>query len=134
MSVRGSLGNTIAARGFRRWYERQLVEAFACMITGALSLLMMGIAIETLELGATAAGLLALVAISVAGGGLCIVSWSRFHRLLSLAEHLGEQATCANCHAYARFSVVASRELADTPAGCTIDVRCRACGQEWTME
>ena len=33
----------------------------------------------------------------------------------------------------ARFSVVASRELADTPAGCTMDVRCRACGKEWTM-
>ena len=134
MNARSGLGTVIAARGFRRWYERQLVEAFAYMITGALSLIMMAVAVEMLEFRATAGGLLALVAISIAGGGLCVVSWGRFHRLLSLAEYLGEQATCTNCHAYARFTVVASREIVDTPAGCAMDVRCRTCGKEWTMK
>jgi hypothetical protein len=128
-----SLSVTIGARGFRRWYERQLVESFAHMITGVLSLIMMAIAMEMLEFRATAGGLLALVAIATAGGGLCVFTWRRFHQLLARAEYLALQATCCQCRTYGRFTVVASRELPDAPAGCTIDVQCRACGNAWTI-
>jgi hypothetical protein len=127
------VGATIGARGFRRWYERQLIDGFAWLVTGVLSLIMMAIAIEMLEFRATAGGLLSLTAIATAGGGLCVVSWLRFHQLLSRAEYLAEQATCSGCRAYGRFNVVASKEFADAPAGCAIDVRCRACGKEWTI-
>ncbi len=133
MNLHDTLGTAIGARGFRRWYERQLVESFAHMITGVLSLIMMAIAIEMLEFKATAAGLIALTAIAVTGGGLCVFSWRRFHRLLFRAEYLAEQATCGDCRTYGRFTVISSHELADAPAGCTIDVRCRACGKEWTI-
>ena len=99
-----AVGAAIGAHGFRRWYERQLVESFAYLTTGVLSLIMMAIAIEMLEFRATAAGLLALVAIAAAGGGLCVFSWRRFHRLLARAEYLAEKATCGNCNAYGRFT------------------------------
>ena len=128
-----SVSAAIGARGFRRWYERQLIEGFAHMITGVLSLIMMGIAMEMLEFRSTAGGLLALVAIAAAGGGLCVVTWRRFHQLLSRAEYLAEQATCGQCRTYGRFMVVSSHELPDAPAGCSIDVRCRACGNAWTI-
>ena len=133
MTSSTKLGSTIGARGFRRWYERQLIDGFAFLVTGVLSLLMMAIAIEMLEFRATAGGLLALVAIAVGGGGLCIGSWLQFHRLLSRAEHLAEQATCGDCRTYGRFSVISSQEFADAPVGCTMDVRCRTCGKEWTI-
>jgi len=133
MNSRASVGAAIGARGFRRWYERQLVESFLHMITGVLSLIMMAIAMEMLEFRTTAGGLLALAAIAAAGGGLCVFAWRRFHRLLSRAEYLAEQATCGQCGTYGRFIVVSSREFADAPAGCTIDARCRACGREWTI-
>ena len=103
------------------------------MITGVLSLIMMSIALEMFEFRATASGFLALAAIAAAGGGLCIISWRRFHYLLFRAEYLAEQATCGQCLAYGRFAVVSSHELADAPAGGTIDVRCRGCGNEWTI-
>ncbi len=128
-----SISAAIGARGFRRWYERQLVESFAHMITGVLSLIMMAIAMEMLEFRSTAGGLLALVAIAAGGGGLCVFAWRRFHRLLSLAEYLAEQATCSQCRTYGRFAVVSSQEFPDAPAGCSIDVRCRACGNAWTI-
>ena len=128
-----SLSVTIGARGFRRWYERQLIESFAHMITGVLSLIMMAIAIEMLEFRSTAGGLIALVAIAAAGGGVCVFSWRRFHHLLSRAEYLAEQATCGHCGTYGRFTVVSSRVFPDAPAGCSIDVRCRACGNAWTI-
>lgn len=133
MNAPARLGAVIGARGFRRWYERQLVDGFACLVTGVLSLIMMAIAIEMLEFRATAGGLLALVAIAVGGGGLCVGSWLQFHRLLSRAEYLAEQATCGGCRTYGKFAVISSREFADAPVGCTIDVRCRTCGKEWTM-
>lgn len=123
----------IAAHGFRRWYERQLVESFAYMTTGVLSLIMTGIAFEMIEFRRTPAGLLALVTVVVAGGALCVFAWRRFHFALSLAEHLAEQAVCPGCGSYARFEVRAAREAPEAPAGCTLDARCRACGREWTI-
>ena len=39
-----NLSAAIGARGFRRWYERQLVESFAYLTTGVLSLIMMAVA------------------------------------------------------------------------------------------
>jgi hypothetical protein len=128
-----SLSAAIGARGFRRWYERQLAESFAYLTTGVLSLIMMAIAIEMLEFRATAAGLLALVAIAGAGGSLCVFAWRRFHQLLFRAEYLAEKAVCGSCNAYARFTLVAARDAPDAAAGCVLDVRCRNCGHEWTI-
>lgn len=128
-----SLKAAIARHGFRRWYERQLIESFAHLVTGVLSLIMMALAIEMLEFRSSAAGLLALVAIGATGGALCVFAWQRFHRLLFRAEYLAEKAVCARCRTYGRFTLVASREAPDTPAGCALDVRCRSCGNEWTI-
>ena len=128
-----SLPVAIGAHGFRRWYERQLVESFAYRTTGVLSLIMMLLAIEMLEFRSTAAGLLALVAIGLAGGALCIFAWRRFHQLLFRAEYLAEKAVCGKCNAYARFALVSSHDAPDAPAGCALDVRCRNCGNEWTI-
>ena len=128
-----NLEAAIGAREFRRWYERQLVESFAYLTTGVLSLIMMAIAIEMFEFRSTAAGLVALVAIAVAGGTLCVFAWRRFHQLLARAEYLAEQANCGNCHVYGKFALASSREMPDAPAGCSLDVRCRACGHEWTI-
>ena len=123
----------IEAHGFRRWYERQLAESFAYLTTGVLSLIMTAIAIEMLEFRSSAAGLLALVAIAAVGGALCVFAWRRFHQLLSQAEYLAEQAICANCRTYGRFTLLSSHRAPDAPVGCSLDVRCRACGNEWTM-
>ncbi|MEO8305096.1 MAG: hypothetical protein ABI724_13330 [Betaproteobacteria bacterium] len=132
-SLRDSLRVAIGARGFRRWYERQLGVSFACLTTGVLSLIMMTIALEMVEFRSSAAGLVALVGIAVGGGALCIFAWRQFHLLLSRAEYLAEQAVCSHCNAYGRFAVFGSREVPDAPAGCSLDVRCRACGNEWTI-
>jgi hypothetical protein len=126
-------GEAIRARGFRRWYEQQLYESFAYMITGFASLVMMAIALEAIEWRRSAAGLLALITVAVVGGGLCVFAWRRFHRLLHRAEYLAERATCAGCGVYARFEVLGARDDPQSPAGCALDVRCRGCGCEWTI-
>ncbi len=129
-----SVGDAIRARGFRRWYERQLGESFAWMITGFLSLIMMAVALEVIEFRDSVGGLLLLLAIALAGGALCVAAWGRFNRLLARAEHLAERATCAGCRTYARFAVIGSRHAPCTVAGCALTVRCRCCGNEWRID
>jgi hypothetical protein len=128
------LDEAIRKRGFSRWYERQLYEGHAHLVTGFLSLIMMAIALEMIEFRGSAAGLVALAAIAVAGCGLCVFTWRRFTLLLFRAEHLAERATCARCRVYARFDVVAAKEAPASPAGCALDVRCRKCGHAWTID
>ena len=127
------LDEAISKRGFRRWYERQLYQSHALLVTGLLSLIMMAIAIEMIEFRRTAAGLLALVSIAAVGGGLCLYAWRRFTDLLFRAEYLAERATCAACKVYGRFDILSAKEAADSPAGCSLDVRCRACGHAWSI-
>ena len=128
-----NLDAAIGARGFRRWYERQLLESFAYMTTGVLSLVMMTVALEMLEFRSTAAGFLALVSIGMAGGALCLFAWRRFHGLLFRAEYLAERAVCRNCGTYGRITALSVREAQESPLGCSLDVRCRNCGSEWTI-
>jgi hypothetical protein len=125
------LDDAIREHGFRRWYERQLGESFACLLTGFLSLIMMAIALEMIDFRAGVDGLFLLLAIALAGGGVCVAAWARFNRQLALAEYLAERATCPECRAYARFTVIAARDARGTAAGCAMTVRCRGCGHVW---
>jgi hypothetical protein len=127
------LATAIRKYGFRRWYSRQLVEGHAHLVTGFLALIMMAIAIEEIEFRHTFAGWLSLLAVAAAGGGLCLVAWKQFNRLLFRAEHLAEHATCERCRVYARFDIEATRENPEAVAGCALDVRCRGCGHGWTI-
>ena len=128
-----SLADAIRARGFRRWYERQLYESHAHLLTGLLSLIMMALALEMIEFRKSAASLLLLVTIGIAGCGLCIFTWRKFTYLLFRAEYLAERATCGACRGYGRFEVVVAREVPESITGCSLQVRCRQCSHEWTI-
>jgi len=128
------LDDAIRDPGFRRWYDRQLGEGFACMITGFLSLIMMAVALELIDFRAGMGGFFLLLAIALASGGVCIAASAQFKRLLARAEYLAEGATCPGCRVYARFAVVASRDAPGTVAGCTMTIRCRNCDNVWHID
>jgi hypothetical protein len=128
--------------GFRRWYERRLIEAHAYLVTGFLALIL---AVAFLELrGETAAGgermTYLMSAVASLGGG--IVAWLRYHRMLALVEWAGEQATCPACGEYGRLRLLATRPHAlagdrDSDLAAEIPllhVACRACGNEWDID
>jgi hypothetical protein len=127
------LDDALRERGFRRWYERQLVESHAYLVTGFLSLIMMAVALETLEFRESIANLLVLGLIAGAGGWLCVFAWKQFNRLLFRAEVLAGQAVCSRCRAYARFDVVEAHDSAATLTGRELTVRCRCCAHQWRM-
>jgi hypothetical protein len=117
---------SIERLGFKRWYERQLLESHAWLV----SCILCGLAIAaTLELTGfrltSFAGFLAFGFAYVAG----LVGWhslKRYRTIMAQAERLSEQSTCKSCRTYAAFSIIA--------ANPRISVRCRKCAHEWTMD
>jgi hypothetical protein len=128
--------------GFRRWYERRLIEAHAYLVTGFLALIL---AVAFLELrGEVAAAserrAYALYAVASLAGG--VFAWLRYHRTLALVEWAGEQATCPACGEYGRLRLLAASP--HPPAGGQesdlareiplLRVACRACDREWEID
>lgn len=117
---------SIRRLGFRRWYERQLIDGFASMITAVLSAILILVCLEAAEFRVVNARLFWLLAISFAGGVIAALTLRRFMWVLARAERYGDKSTCAGCATYARF------ELLGEDAG-TLRVRCRKCAHEWLL-
>ena len=125
--------------GFRRWYERQLIESHAYLALGFVALILLLSGMELL--GEAEAGIryMIVLATAAAGGMLVVVSWRRFTTLLARAEHFGEAATCPQCKAWGKFKVMAQEpSSSDDPpeAGRPhwLRVRCKQCDAVWTLQ
>jgi uncharacterized protein YjeT (DUF2065 family) len=128
--------------GFRKWHERQLIEAHAWLVTGFLALIVAFALFEVRNdlTGAPQRFLLMAGAVSCAAG--CILAWLRYHRTLEATELAAERAVCPHCGTYGKLGVVNSARqsddaveqrpiLADMPH---LRVRCRQCQGEWQLE
>jgi Zn ribbon nucleic-acid-binding protein len=127
------LSDAIRRRGFRRWYERQLIEGHAYLVTGLLALIMMAISIEMIDFRQSAQGLIALLMVGAAGSALTLFAWRQFTFLLARAEYLAGRATCPACRTYARFAIDRVDDNPQAVAGCTLHVQCRKCGHQWSI-
>jgi hypothetical protein len=133
-----TVADYIHRHGFRRWYERQLVESHAYLALAFVALILLLSGVEVL--GDAKGGLYYLGVLSAAalGGILMIVAWRRFIVLLMRAEQFAEGATCRNCAAWGRFKVLGQESVADDDppeAGRPhwLRVRCTQCGHEWRL-
>ena len=128
--------------GFRRWYERQLIESHAYLITGLLATVLVLGSIESLSLRAP--GWEPVAWLVLVTGALALATWAlyRYLVILNYAEHVGEHSTCGKCSTYGIIDVTSMRAAArhgqsdeereSTPSA--LGVRCRRCGHEWTIE
>jgi hypothetical protein len=116
---------SIARLGFRKWYERRLIEAHAWLVTALLCAIYVEISLGGFTLKGPA-----VVWLGTAGGifvGALIV-WHglrRYFAILREAERFSTQSSCPSCKTYARFDVVGEQPK--------MRVRCRKCSHEWTM-
>ncbi len=128
--------------GFRKWYERQLIEAHVWLVTGFLALIVAFALFEVRNDLTDAPQRLMFMVGAVASAGGCILAWLRYHRTLEATEMAAELAVCPHCGTYGRLTVVRSLAhpdaavdrqpiLADLPC---IQVRCRHCQGEWHLE
>ena len=128
-----TIEDAVRKRGFRKWYERQLIESHAYLVTGLLSLVMTAIALETIEFGASVDNSIALMLVAAIGGWLSLLAWKQFAKLLACAEALAEQAVCGKCRTYAKFDVVEAHDSREAMTGRSLVVRCRKCQHRWQM-
>jgi hypothetical protein len=125
--------------GFEKWYERQLVESHAYLVTCFLCMILVAALLE--EFSFRAPGVKPLVTLAlIAGGGLVgLFSLRRYGAILSEAMRFGDRSTCQGCGAYAKFDVLESggsdgpSQVGDGAPASWFRVRCRKCGHGWTM-
>ena len=129
----------IAKLGFRRWYERQLIEGHVSLVTCLLSMILVAACFEQIDWHGPVLKLLFMIAVISAGAWLCLRAVLRYNFLLFRAEHLGEQSSCGQCRTYGVLQVLGAG--GDTGQGAEtsgsdnswIRVRCKKCGHEWRM-
>jgi hypothetical protein len=126
----------IAKFGFRRWYERQLIEGHVYFVTCFLSLIAIASALELIDWRAPFLQLLYMLAVITGCGAVCVTSLRRYQFLLARAECLGAQSSCEHCDTYGVLHVVGAgvRDDRAAPDNPWIRVRCKKCGHEWRMD
>ncbi len=120
----------ITKLGFRRWYERQLIEGHMYLVTCVLSMITVAVCVEMIEWRGPTLSTLLMLGLIVGGTALGLGSLRRYNAILIRAECLGSQSNCGRCKAYGALKVVRAGE-ADKE---WIVVKCKKCGHEWQME
>ena len=116
---------SISRLGFQRWYERQLTEGFAWLVTCLLCAVVVAAGIESVWERLTTWRGLAMLAFVYVVGMICWYALQRFLMLLTRANRVASGSTCEHCGANGRYEV-----LSETAA---MRVRCRKCAHEWTI-
>ena len=128
----------IGKLGFRRWYERQLIEGHMSLVTCLLSLILVAVCLEQIDWHGSVPKLMLMLGLIGTGAALCVRSVMRYGFLLFRAEALGAQSCCAQCRTYGVIQVLSAGALQSGEPGdednSWIRVRCKKCGHEWRMD
>jgi hypothetical protein len=134
--------SSIRKLGFRRWYERQLIDSHLALVTCILSGIAVAICLDSVnfkEFGWRPFSMLLLVFAALV---LAWISFRRYITVLQRAELYGQRSTCENCHAYGRFEILATGmdkvpgDVANAVApldAAWLRVKCRMCGTAWRI-
>jgi hypothetical protein len=125
------LAEHIRKLGFRRWHERQLIEAHASLVTAFLGVIMVAVCLDQLHWRDGGVKPLAMLVLAAAGIVLCFKTASFYFRTLFRAEHFAAQAVCEACRAYGVIEITTVSGNDDTSA--QMHVRCRKCSHGWTI-
>jgi hypothetical protein len=115
---------SIARLGFKKWYERRLIEAHAWLLTALLCAIYVEAALETLRPAENPVAWMGTAAGMFVGALIAWHGLRRFGAILREAERCASQSTCGTCGTYARFDVVMPQQLM---------VRCRKCAHQWSI-
>jgi len=114
--------------GFRKWYERELLQSHAHLTLTFFCAIGLFAAFEALvQFSSWTDRVIDALAIA-ASAAIGVWSLRRYLYLLMHAEHVANQADCPQCGVYARFTLV---EGATGPRGVT--VCCRQCTHRWSI-
>ena len=134
------LAEGIKKIGFRRWYERQLIESHLYLISGFMCLVTVLACLEGFSFRTPAWETCIRFVAMMAGAAICIWTVRRYLAMLAIAEYVAERSVCEKCTLYRGLElsgVIARRADAhndDDEALPPVGVRCRKCGHQWMIE
>ena len=133
-----AIPQAIQRRGFRKWYERELLVGHSHLVLLLLCVLTLVGGMEAFAQPDGQRWLMGACVLVAAAIGLWALR--RYLFLLTRAEHIANQAVCAQCEAYGRWAVerpgvVPARrsEVADDEPE-RLQVCCRGCGWRWHID
>jgi hypothetical protein len=130
----------IAKFGFRRWYERELIDGHVYLVTCILSLMLTAACLEQINWRGSLVQFVFTLSALALGAALCAGSLRRYAFLLVRAECFGEQSSCGKCSTYGVLNVIGAgvgkgRVSVLHPADNSwIRVQCKKCGHEWRID
>lgn len=135
------LSEGIRKIGFRRWYERQLIESHLYLISGFMCLVMVLASLEGFSFRTPAWETMLRFAAMIGGGVVCMWTVRRYFEMLAVAEYASEHSVCEKCTRYSGLELSGvitrrpdTRDDEGDEALPPVGVRCRKCGHEWTIE
>ncbi|HLL12310.1 MAG TPA: hypothetical protein VK570_14705 [Rubrivivax sp.] len=140
-----AIQHAIRKRGFRKWYERQLLAGHSHLVLLLLCTLALLGAFEAFSQPGAKRALLVVALLIAAGVGV----WSlrRYMFLLLRAEVIANQAVCPQCKNYARWQIdepvpsaaraglaaTADDHADDDGSSEVMTVCCRKCSHRWRI-
>jgi predicted Zn finger-like uncharacterized protein len=123
------LAEGIRRHGFRKWYERELLQSHAHLALTILCTLGVFAALEAAFRFRGLADQLTDIVAVVLCTGAGIWALRRYLYLLTHAESVANQADCPQCKTYGRLELLQS-----DAAGECVEVKCRHCGHAWRID
>jgi len=133
------LADDMRRLGFRRWYERQLIESHAYLVVAFLALILLLAGIESLDyLKRSPLFYVVVIVAAAAAGTLMYIAWRRFIALLARAEAFAAAADCPQCKVWGKFEVIGTEQAHDdeppeSGSPHWVRVKCRKCGVDWKL-
>jgi hypothetical protein len=117
---------SIARLGFKKWYERRLIEAHAWLLTAFLCGIVVMLSFELLSFKKHFLAWLGTASVAFVAALICWHGVRRFFAILAQSERYVSRATCGACNKYGEFKV-----LSESPK---LLVRCQKCAHEWSFD
>jgi predicted Zn finger-like uncharacterized protein len=123
------LAEGIRRHGFRKWYERELLQGHAHLALTFLCLVGVFAAFESATQAPSWAERASDAAVTLLCVGAGLWALRRYLHLLHHAEAAAFQAECRQCKTYGRLELLQS-----DASGDKVQVRCRHCSNVWRIE
>ena len=118
----------IRKHGFRKWYERQLLQSHAHMLLLLLCAIGLLATFSVFSRSQPLADLLLDIGMVLLFAAVGLWAMRRYLFLLMHAEQVANQAVCSECKAYGRLAVVEVDH-----GGERVKVRCTKCQHGWDI-
>ena len=122
------LADGIRKHGFRKWYERELLQSHVHLLLTFLCMIGVFAAVEAIRDSTDRADRLFDLAAIIVCALVGVWALRRYLYFLNHAEASANQADCPQCETYGRFKL----EAEDTAEG-SLRVCCNKCSHRWTI-